>query len=180
MRCCLRIVPVLLILLTVHPKLHGASKPHPFTPTLAQLTRRSGYIFAGTVVHVGRAAKQAANEVDTVEIQFRVDQAVLGVHAKQILYVREWMGLWNSGERYQVGERVLLFLYPSSKLGLTSPVAGAFGRFSLNASGQILIGRTRLSALRGGLPKRAPGRSEVVAVAGRDFVRAIRRAGAKR
>jgi hypothetical protein len=40
----------------------------------------------------------------------------------QVLTVHEWAGLWSSGKRYCVGERVFLFLYPPGKLGLTSVV----------------------------------------------------------
>jgi hypothetical protein len=34
------------------------------------------------------------------------------------------------------GERVLLFLYPLSRLGLTSPVGGSLGQVALDASGR--------------------------------------------
>ena len=53
--------------------------------------------------------------------------------------IREWAGLWNTGERYETGERVLLFLYPKSKLGLTSPVGGKLGRYAVDAAGRVLI-----------------------------------------
>ena len=33
----------------------------------------------------------------------------------------------------------MLFLYPPSKLGLTSPVAGAFGRFAVDSKGQVSV-----------------------------------------
>ena len=40
------------------------------------------------------------NDVATVQITFRVEQAMRGTRAGQILTIREWAGLWNSGERY--------------------------------------------------------------------------------
>jgi hypothetical protein len=52
--------------------------------------------------------------------------------------VCEWSGLWNAGERYRVGEQVLLFLYPNSRLGLTSPVGGAQGRFAIDEFSRVL------------------------------------------
>src|SRR5271167_2519745 len=119
------------------PGLPYPQHPHP-------LTRSSGYIFAGTVKSVERAAPKG-NGVATVLINFHVDQAMRGVQTGQMLAIREWAGLWESGERYHAGERVLLFLYPPSKLGLTSPVAGPLGRFRIGPRGQVIFDPGRIS-----------------------------------
>ena len=74
-----------------------------------------------------------------MEITFRVDVAVRGVRVGQVLKVREWAGLWDSRDRYRRGERVLLFLYPPSKLGLTSPIGGDMGRFEVGGDGRVLL-----------------------------------------
>ena len=105
--------------------------PHP-------LIRSSGYIFAGTVRSVERVAPKGKG-VAIVLISFHVDQAMRGVRTGQTLAIREWAGLWESGERYRPGERVLLFLYPPSKLGLTSPVAGPMGRFRIGPDGRVIF-----------------------------------------
>jgi hypothetical protein len=39
-----------------------------------------------------------------------------------------------------------VFLYPRSKLGLTSPVGGSQGRFALNSQGEIILGQERAIA----------------------------------
>lgn len=112
-------------------------------PTLQQLARRSGYIFSGTVVSVQKVAPRDSNSVATVAITFRVQEAVRGVRAGQDLVIREWSGLWNAGERYQKGEQVFLYLYPPSKLGLTSTVDGPAGRFAIDRSGSVDAGPGR-------------------------------------
>ena len=56
--------------------------------------------------------------------------------------------LWSGAQRYRVGERVLLFLYPPSKLGLTSCVGGAVGRFTIDPRGRVLLSAQHLSAFR--------------------------------
>ncbi len=122
--------------------------PPRSAPTLLQLTQKAGYIFSGTVLSVERDRPQASDEVATVRITFRVDQALRGVSSRQTLTVREWAGLWDSGDRYFPGEQVLLFLYQPSKLGLTSPVNGNFGRFKLDNRGQILLDAQRLADLQ--------------------------------
>jgi len=110
----------------------------PYLPRVRPLTRSSGYIFAGTVKSVERAAPKQ-NRVATVVIKFHVDQGMRGVRTGQMLAIREWAGLWESGECYRRGERVLLFLYPPSKLGLTSPVQGAMGRFKIDPGGRVIL-----------------------------------------
>ena len=151
--------------------------PAPSVPTLQQLTQRAGYIFSGTVLSVERVEPKSQNDVATVRIAFRVDQAVRGVSSRQVFTIREWAGLWESGDRYRKGEQVLLFLYQSSKLGLTSPVNGAYGRFKLDSSGKILLNAARLAALQIGMPVSNPVPSGTTSIPGRDLVRAIRRAG---
>lgn len=110
----------------------GTTYPQHLFP----LTLSAGYIFAGTVKSIARSAPKK-NEVATVQINFHVDQGMRGVRTGQVLTIREWAGLWASGERYRVGERVLLFLYPPSRLGLTSPVQGSMGRFGIGNDGRV-------------------------------------------
>jgi hypothetical protein len=131
-------------------ELPGANKPRSAFPRdPPPLTRSSGYIFAGTVKSVERITPKG-NGVTTVQISFHVDQAMQGVRTGQMLAIREWAGLWESGERYRPGERFLLFLYPPSKLGLTSPVRG--GCFKIGPDGQVALDRGRI-----GVPARRPG-----------------------
>ena len=152
----------------------------PSTPSLRQLTRSSGYIFAGTVTAVGHVSATGPNELATMRITFRVDQAIRGVRTGHTLVIREWAGLWESGERYRTGERVLLFLYRPSKLGLTSPVGGPLGRFAMDSNGRVILDRDILDEVRAGAlssdPAIEPGLPGKARVSSRDFVRAIRRA----
>jgi hypothetical protein len=55
------------------------------------------------------------------------------------LTIHEWVGLWDRGEHYRVGERVFLFLYAPGRLGLSSPVAGIAGRFAMNERDEIVV-----------------------------------------
>src|SRR5579872_5971207 len=150
---------------TIRP---GSSPPQHATP----LTPNAGYIFAGTVKSINRTAPKK-NTVGTVQINFHVDQGMRGVRTGQALTVREWAGLWSSGERYRVGERVLLFLYPPSKLGLTSPVQGALGRFNIGSDGRIGVDprRTGCCALHPGTGNSSVG---ITRVSPAEFVRFLR------
>jgi hypothetical protein len=152
--------------------------PVPSPPSLLQLTQKAGYIFSGTVLTVERVPTKTQNEVATIRITFRVNQAVRGVSTQQVLTIREWAGLWEAGDRYRPGEQVLLFLYRPSKVGLTSPVSGDLGRFKLNIHGKTLLDAQRLAGLPIAVPSApdpiAKGR---VAIRSLDLVRAIRKVG---
>jgi hypothetical protein len=113
-----------------------------------------------------------------MQITFRVEQAIRGTRAGQILPIREWAGLWNSGEPYHVGERLLLFLNSPSTLGLTSPVGGAAGRFAVDSSGNAVIENGRLPALLFDPASRAQLRDRK-RVNARALVLAIQRADAE-
>jgi hypothetical protein len=85
------------------------------------------------------------------------------------------MGVWSGSQRYRVGDRALLFLYPPSKIGLTSCVGGTLGRFHIDPVGRVLLSAQQLSAFR-----RDPvlgGRSRV---SFSDFAHAVERAGAEK
>jgi hypothetical protein len=130
--------------------------PRPMQPHRPPLARNSGYIFAGTDQSVHMDSPQPGS-VPTVQVSFHVDEAIRGVRSGQTLVIREWAGLWNSGEHYRVGERVLLFLYPPSKLGLTSPVGGAMGRIAVGPKGRVIVPRGRIS-----FPSRSRGFGELM------------------
>jgi hypothetical protein len=114
------------------------------TSNLQILTQKSGYIFDGTVMSVERIGAVAPDSAAAVQITFRVQQAIRGVRNGEVLSIREWAGLWSSGDRYRIGERLLLFLYSSSKLGLTSPVGGPMGRFAVDSGGNVILDDERL------------------------------------
>jgi hypothetical protein len=101
-----------------------------------------------------------------------VEHGIRGIAAGELLTIHEWAGLWTSGERYHVGESVLLFLYPPGKLGLTSPVAGAMGRFALDSQGRVLLTGLHSANLRA---DPIVGGKTVISYA--DFALAVRRSG---
>lgn len=122
--------------------------PAPGTIDLATLTRAAGSIFSGTVTAIARHPAASSQTVETVAITFRVENAIRGATPGEYLTISQWIGLWSGGQRYRVGERVLLFLYPASKLGLTSCVAGGLGRLPIDAWGRVLLSAQHLAAFR--------------------------------
>jgi len=143
----------------------------PGTAGLPVITRGAGAIFSGTVTAVERRPATTAQVVETVAITFHIDNAIRGVTPGENLTISQWIGLWSSGQRYRIGEHVLLFLYPPSKLGLTSCVAGEMGRFIVDSWGRVLLSARHLSAFRSGSVLGGKSR-----VRFSDFALAVRRA----
>jgi hypothetical protein len=138
---------------------------------LSALVRAAGIIFSGTVIRVEPRNRANGQTVATVVITFHVENAVLGSTPGRELTIYEWAGLWSSGQRYRVGERVFVFLYPRSKLGLTSSVAGPIGRFALDTRGTVLLSPQHISAFR-----RHPVLGGKSRVSFSDFALAVRQA----
>jgi hypothetical protein len=138
------------------------------SPQRPSLTPKAGYIFSGTVKSVERLAPRVKGSVAVMRITFHVDQGLRGTRTGQTLIVREWAGLWQAGERYRPGERAMLFLYPPSKLGLTSPVGGASGRFGVDPKGRVIIEPRKVGFARSRF-------SEAMRMGPGDFLRTLRR-----
>lgn len=140
---------------------------------LREITRPAGYIFAGRVQSIEYLSPKTPDEVATVRITFQVERAIRGTHTGTSLVIREWAGLWTGGQRYRLGERLLLFLYPPSRLGLTSPVGGPRGRFAIDRGGQVVLGLPPAGVLNHPKPALPQVKDRLRL---RDFVRAVRRA----
>jgi len=120
-------------------------------PQWKQLARRAGMIFAGTVLAVAppTAASDRAlpsNQL-TNQLSFRVDQAIAGVERGQTLTIHEWAGAWSMHRPMSKGQHILIFLYPPSRLGLTSPLGGALGQVALDPSGKNVVVQKPAAAL---------------------------------
>ncbi len=115
-----------------------------------QLSRRAGTIFAGTVIAAGaetttsqtvttQAAtpdRVAPGKASALQLTFRVDQAIAGIDRGQILTIHEWAGALSMQRPMRPGQHFLIFLYPPSRLGFTSPVGGSLGQIALDPSGK--------------------------------------------
>jgi hypothetical protein len=110
------------------------------------MARSAGIIFSGQVTSIRSIPSSSALHAASTTVTFQVEHAIRGVSPGQNLTIHEWAGLWSRGERYRVGERVMIFLYSPSKLGFTSPVAGAMGRFAMDSQGKIVMGKQHLHA----------------------------------
>jgi hypothetical protein len=78
-----------------------------------------------------------------------------------------------AGPRYRIGQRLMLFLYAPSALGLTSPEGGRLGQFAVDRDGRVVLSLGQQQAIRV-LPK--PVHLDIHRpIPLREFTRAVRR-----
>jgi hypothetical protein len=114
--------------------------------SLQQLNLSASVIFSGTVLQLERVVAPDAKPA-FVRVKFRVDEAVRGCHAGETVTLDEWAELWMRGDRYRKGQRVLIFLYPPSQTGVSSPVAGDVGTFTTGPDGLLRTTPLQVSTL---------------------------------
>ena len=143
-------------------------QPIPGPWRLRQLAQRAGTIFSGTVTAVEPSPPSLSGELASVAITFHVEQGIRNAVPGQNFTIHEWRGLWTDAPRYRPGQRLLLFLFPPSNLGLTSTVSGPLGRFKVDAAGHILLNAQQQAFLANEPELKAGARLRFV-----DFARAV-------
>jgi hypothetical protein len=149
-----------------------------------QLSRRAGMIFAGTVLTaatpIAATDRAVPGVTPAVQLSFRVERAIAGAEQGQILTIREWVGAWSMHRPMRSGQHLLIFLYPPSRLGFTSPVGGSLGQIALDPSGKNVSRDAQKPVAAIGLRNASSPRPRVPADTGSISVvqleRAIRRA----
>jgi hypothetical protein len=108
---------------------NAAGVPTSPAEVLRSMAARAGAVFVGSVTRI-------VPEGGTVEIDFKVQQPLLGVSAGSYT-VHEWGGRWTgSRQRYRVGQRAMFFLHAPNASGLSSPVDGMTGVIPMIETGQ--------------------------------------------
>lgn len=115
-------------------------------PQWKQMSRRAGLIFVGTVLSSNPPSPSGdplsptpatiPPAAPTIQLSFNVDRAIAGVETGQVLTIHEWAGASSMHRAMRPGQHFLLFLYPPSRLGFSSPVGGQSGEVLLDGSGQ--------------------------------------------
>jgi hypothetical protein len=127
------------LVLLVSAQFAGAqTPPQTSDEALRAMEQMAGVIFSGQVTAVRRQVG-TNGATGVVEVDFAVDDAVLGVSGSSYA-MREWAGLWAGGdEPFRVGQRFLMLLYAPSVAGLSSPVGGMDGAIPVRGSGPAPI-----------------------------------------
>ncbi|MBS1809270.1 MAG: hypothetical protein JST84_13990 [Acidobacteria bacterium] len=112
---------------------------------LAEMTSHAGRIVYGRVVEVREGKHPQHEGIAVTFIKIQVTEMIKGSTTREVSF----MQYGNSSTqyiahmpKYSMGEEIVLFLYPESKLGLTSPVGQGQGKFVVRndvRSGQRIL-----------------------------------------
>lgn len=142
-------------------------------PHWKQIARSAGTIFAGTVLAVENAPPTGRN-TPVVQVRFRVERAIAGSREGQTFTLREWSGAWGAHPPMRRGQRLLIFLYPPSRLGLSSPVGAELGQIPLDFGSEAVTARAEVPHRVRTESARQPATATTTGISIRRLERAIR------
>ncbi len=124
----------LLIAATICPTSSGLAKVR-LTP-LGEMTASAGTIISGKVIEVRDGVHPDYPNVEVTFVTLRVEESFKnGEPSSSSLTFMQLGGTGTTRIQelpaFKSGERVIVFLYPKSQYGLTSPVGGSQGKFIL-------------------------------------------------
>jgi len=107
--------------------------------SLADLATSAGTIVRGQVIDSRVEPHPQYRNISTIRLTLRVADAIYGNTGQQITY-RMFLASGNfaaprNTTKYRAGDELILFMYPESQYGLTSPVGGDQGRFQVLRTG---------------------------------------------
>jgi hypothetical protein len=99
---------------------------------LAEMTSHAGRVVHGRVVEVREGVHPLHEQIGVTFLKVQVIEMLKGGAAREVTFMQYGNSRNNyiaHLPKYNIGEEIVLFLYPESKLGLTSPVGQGQGKF---------------------------------------------------
>lgn len=104
--------------------------------TLEQTVAASGFIFSGKITNVW-SEREALTGFIVTYYTVAIDESIRGVNTSRFTF-KQYGGIYKGQHvivadmsYFTIGEEVVAFLYPLSKLGLTSPVGISEGKWNI-------------------------------------------------
>lgn len=112
---------------------------------LAEMISHAGRIVHGRVVEVREGKHPQHEGIAVTFIKIQVTEMIKGSTTREVSFMQYGNSTTQyiaDMPKYNIGEEIVLFLYPESKLGLTSPVGQGQGKFLVRddvRSGQRIL-----------------------------------------
>ena len=100
---------------------------------LDEITDSADRVFAGTCEKIEEIEKDPISNLRVVRYTFKVTEGIIGVNSDEITFTQWKPTTIDAG--YVIGKKYVIFLYPNSRLGLTSPVGYMQGKFLVEKKG---------------------------------------------
>ena len=101
---------------------------------LEEITFASDRIFTGICTGAEEIEDDPESKLSVVQYTFKITEAIKGLQEKEEITFKQWKPT-TDGASYEIGEKYILFLYPNSERGLTSPVGFLQGQFEVEKKG---------------------------------------------
>lgn len=101
---------------------------------LEEITDAAGLIFSGVCTNVESIENDPKSNLPVYQYTFKVIDGIKGTNDKESITFKQWQSTAKEAS-YTIGEKYILFLYPESNLGLTSPVGFLQGQFGVQTKG---------------------------------------------
>lgn len=104
---------------------------------LEEIVSASDRIFAGKCINAEVLDNDPESKMPVIKYTFKIIEGIKGVGGKEKITFKQWLPTVRNGS-YEKGEKYVLFLYPNSIRGLTSPVGlSSQGQFDIEEKGFI-------------------------------------------
>ena len=100
---------------------------------LDEITDSADRIFTGICKKIENIEKDPVSNLKVIKYTFKIIESIKGVNIDEIIFVQWKPTTVDVG--YVIGEKYVVFLYPNSRLGLTSPVGYVQGKFLVEKRG---------------------------------------------
>ena len=103
---------------------------------LEEIIFASDRIFTGICTGAEEIEDDPESKLSVVKYTFKITEAMKGLQEKEEITFKQWKPTVKDAG-YEVGKKYILFLYPNSERGLTSPVGFLQGQFEVEKKGLI-------------------------------------------
>lgn len=103
---------------------------------LEEITSASNRIFTGICTNVEEIEDDTESKLPVFKYTFKIIESIKGLQGKEEITFKQWKPTARSAG-YEQGQKYVLFLYPNSERGLTSPVGFLQGQFNVEKKGFI-------------------------------------------
>ena len=103
---------------------------------LEELAHESDRIFTGICTDIEEIENDSESGLSVVKYTFTITESIKGLDNKQEIIFKQW-NKTAPDLAYEIGAKYILFLYPDSELGLTTPVGFLQGQFQVKKKGLL-------------------------------------------
>ena len=128
---------------------------------LEEITKDADRIFFGKCISIEEIEDDLESKLPVFEYTFKTIEGIKGVDNEQIVIFKQWQPTVRT-TGYEEDKKYVLFLYPNSERGLTSPVGFEQGLFDIETKGIIRKDVVRNRANNRGLNRNLRTQKRVV------------------